>query len=427
MTPPQSTPLPATDLYRKNALQQQAAVRAHNDGLVLVGPGARLAAYVSLAVSLVGLVFATLISVPITVEGRGILLEHAGVATVSADTDGRISRLLVREGSTVRKGDVVAEVAQADGDVQLLDARQALRSAQTELARMRETIERTRSATALRQAQRRASAERQLAIEAENLRRLTKRQAAQEKLAKDGFISPMSLIDGEQDIIASKRRIDELRQPLEDDAMEQSTRAAEDRQRLTEYELRAREAQQRLAEQESVLQRTTHVLARADGVVASLRVAEGDVVGRQSDILTLIPERDGRPERLVAHFFVPGETGTQVRTGMAANVVPTSLSPQEYGYMRGKVAHVSPLPVASDDLEELLRNRDLVQQIMQNGVPIQTEVELEPGDAGKGYRWTASQGPSADLGHGTQLNGRIEIRRERLIVVVLPFLKRFFP
>lgn len=417
----------SADLYRKNALQQQAAVRAHNDGLILVGPGARLAAYISVGVSIAGLVFATLISVPITVEGRGILLEHAGVATVMADTDGRITRLLVREGSNVRKGDVVAEVAQADGNSQLMDARQALHSAQVELSRAREAMEHTRAAASLRQAQRKAQATRELAIEAENLQRLTKRQAAQEKLAKEGFVSPMSLIDSEQDVIASKRRMDELRQPLEDDELERATRAADDRQRLSEYELRVREAQQRMAEQEAQLQRTTHVVARGEGVVASLRVGEGDVVARQSEILTLIPERGGRPDRLVAYFFVPGETGTQVREGMAANLVPTSISPQEYGYMRGRVKQVSPLPVASDDLEELLRNRELVQQIMQSGVPIQMEVELERREDGKHYRWTASDGPTADLGHGTQLNGRIEIRRERLIVVVLPFLKRFFP
>lgn len=415
-----------TPLYRERALQQQAKVRTHNEGLTLVRPSARLAAFVTLGISIAGLVFATLISVPITVEGRGILLEHAGVSAVEADTDGRIARLLVQVGSAVRKGDVVAEVAQADGEAQLMDARQALRSARVELSRARETVERTRAASNLRQAQRKTSAERQLAIETENLQRLTKRQAAQEKLAKEGFISPMSLIDGEQDIIASKRRIDDLRAPLEDDEMERSSRGAEDRERLTEYELRVREAEQRVAEQEAQLLRTSQVRARADGVVASLRVSEGDVVDRQSEILTLTPARNGRPDRLVAHFFVPGETGTQVNPGMPANLVPASVSPEEYGYMRGSVARVSPLPVSSDDLERLLRNRDLVQQIMQSGVPIEMEVDLERDAGGKRFHWTSSQGPTGEIGHGTQLNGRVEIRRERLIVVVLPFLKRFF-
>lgn len=280
-------------LYRQRALEQQARKADHGEALTLVGPGARLAAALSLGISVAGVVLACLISIPISVAGRGILLERGGLQGLFAGADGHVLNLRVAPGSVVRAGERIAQVV----------------------------------------------------------------------IAGSGGKPPVNV-----DIVAPR-----------------------------------------------------------DAIVAGLRVGEGDVVTAQSEIATLIPEHGGRTERLVAYLFVPGESGTLVRRGMAVQVVPASLSPEEYGYIRGSVAQVSQLPVDSDELEELLRNRDLVQQIMHEGVPIQLEVDLQSGPTVSGYRWTSSQGPSIALGHGTQLIGRVELRRERLIAVVLPFLKRFFP
>lgn len=216
----------AASLFRDNALRQQATATLSNEGLVLVSSSARVATATTLAICVAGLVASILVTVPITLDGNGVFLDSGGVSIVTADTAGRVFSLDVAEGATVNRGDVVAHIAQQELTTQTGDARAVLDAAVQERTRVLETMVRTRAALAAHDEVRLAASTRLIAIESENLERLKKRQAANEKLSREGFVSPMSLIDSEQEIIASKRR----------------TREAEDAQRRLDLDLRVEEA-----------------------------------------------------------------------------------------------------------------------------------------------------------------------------------------
>jgi HlyD family secretion protein len=72
-----------------------------------------------LAMAVIGLVWASLVDVPVKVPGRGILLPPGGVEDIVADTDGRLDRLLARPGEHVQEGRPVAVVDQSEVRLQL--------------------------------------------------------------------------------------------------------------------------------------------------------------------------------------------------------------------------------------------------------------------------------------------------------------------
>lgn len=417
-----------TSLFRDAALGTGSTGARPNQTLVLAGSGARLATATAVAVALAGIVAAVLIKVPITLDGRGLLLESGGVGAITADTVGRVLRLNVTEGDRVKTGDVIAEIAQQELASQTEDARAALTAAEQERVRGLQTMDSTRAALRAHDAVRRTAGMRLIAIEMENLARLQKRQAANEKLAREGFLSTSSVLDGEQEIIASKRRLDELRQPMETAEVERRTRAAEDAQRRLDLDLRVQDAQRKLADLEQTLKRAQQVLSPREGVIAGLRVAIGDVVERQTEIATVVrPDEDGRPRPLLAYSFIPAELGAQIRAGMPARVVPTTVKPEEYGYIVARVQAVSTLPVGMEEMMRLLRNRVLVETLVRQGATVQATLELERAPTASGYRWSSSQGPKMTFTHGTELQARVEVRHERLATIALPWLKQVLP
>jgi len=413
-------------VFREQALSRRSANERRDTGVVVVGAGARIAALTTVVVSLVAVAWSILATVPIQVDGAGVLLERSGVHAVVADTTGRIVRLHVAPGAHVTAGTLVAEVAQDDTSAELSEARLAREAAMIEFDRARAALDRTRAARLAHDAGRRAAADRLVAYEREHLARLDARYAVREKLAQEGFFSQMSLLEADQQRIDARRRIDELRAPIEHSVLEARTQEADDDRRLVDLELKSAQAARRVRTLEERLARTTHVRARATGYVAGMRVQAGDVVTRESELLTLAATRTDDPahDPLVAFVFVPVEQGSQVRPGMPARVVPTTVNKAEHGHIVGTVRTVSPLPVGVEEVGRLLGSRSLADAMLKSGPQYLLEVALERADTPTGFRWSSAGGPGIALGHGAALGARIEVRHERLAVVALPYLKQ---
>ena len=112
---------------------------------------------------------------------------------------------------------------------------------------------------------------------------------------------------------------------------------------------------------------------------------------------------------------------------MEALVVPSTVKPQEYGYMKAKVTYVSAFPVTQQGMMTSMKNNQLVQSLLQMGAPFEVYVEFEKNPkAYSGYAWTSAAGPEITINAGTSCSGKITVQQQPPIAMVIPAFKKFF-
>jgi HlyD family secretion protein len=155
------------------------------------------------------------------------------------------------------------------------------------------------------------------------------------------------------------------------------------------------------------------------GQVLELLVNPGQLVSVGSGILNL--EENANPLEIVVFF--PASVGKQIKTGMKAEVAPSSYSPQQYGYMLANVDYVAPFLSSPPGMMRLLQNQNLVQLFLSQagGSPIEVHLALIP-DSGtrSGYRWSSSRGPDAKVTAGTLASVSVAVSQQHPISLVLP-------
>ena len=69
----------------------------------------------------------------------------------------------------------------------------------------------------------------------------------------------------------------------------------------------------------------------------------------------------------------------------------------------------------------------MVQSLLTMGAPFEVYVDFEQDpDAFSGYKWTSAQGPELTINEGTTCSGKITVREEAPITLVVPAFKNFF-
>jgi multidrug efflux pump subunit AcrA (membrane-fusion protein) len=162
-----------------------------------------------------------------------------------------------------------------------------------------------------------------------------------------------------------------------------------------------------------------NVVSPYSGKVLELLANPGQLVSVGSGILNL--EESANPLEIVVFF--PASVGKQVRTGMKAEVAPSSYSPQQYGYMLASVDYVAPFLSSPPGMMRLLQNQNLVQLFLNQagGSPIEVHLALTPDSATpSGYRWSSSRGPDTTVTAGTLASVSVAVSQQHPISLVLP-------
>jgi HlyD family secretion protein len=162
-----------------------------------------------------------------------------------------------------------------------------------------------------------------------------------------------------------------------------------------------------------------NVVSPYSGKVLELLVNPGQLVSVGSGILNL--EESANPLEIVVFF--PASVGKQVKTGMQAEVAPSSYSPQQYGYMLASVDYVAPFLSSAPGMMRLLQNQNLVQLFLNQagGSPIEVHLALTPDPATpSGYHWSSSRGPDTTVTAGTLASVSVAVSQQHPISLVLP-------
>lgn len=158
---------------------------------------------------------------------------------------------------------------------------------------------------------------------------------------------------------------------------------------------------------------TVEVTSPADGRLIAVRSRVGDWVGSGEALITL--EGGGHePDALTAIAFVPLDQRQRLRVGMPVQVLPATVSQEEYGYIKGRVEAVASFAATREEIVFLLDDPDRATHLLATGPVFEVRVTLER-NADAQLVWSASNGPETGLINGSPCLLKIEIDRTRPI------------
>jgi HlyD family secretion protein len=167
----------------------------------------------------------------------------------------------------------------------------------------------------------------------------------------------------------------------------------------------------------------TAVLSPYEGRVVDVKTGVGSLVGPGTSLLT-VEKTSAGPGGLQAVVYVPAADGRKVQPKMTAQITPSTVKREEYGFMFADVAYVSDYPATAQSMMLLLQNDTLVRELMGNSPPTEIRAALRPADNFSGYRWTSPSGPPVAVKSGTLCSAEIVVDVQRPISLAIPALKK---
>ena len=422
-------------LFRSAALDRMASPDQLNMAASIVRPGAWLLLGV-IAIVIGSGVFASLvIHVPVKVDADGILLSPEGVHDVTAVTGGQVRSLAVKVGDTVKAGEVIAKLSQPDARQELEQAQADLRDAQDEFAKTQAFQVSTQAGQEVIRSDERKNLQDSIAFAQTRIGWLNDRIKGQQDLATQGYVSRQQVQASKVELGQALEEFGRNQNQLHQLDIDQGTQRTDRARETMNLQLKIAAAQRRVEMLGDRMTRTVDVTSPYDGVVAEMKINEGEVAERGTALMTLIPAdaatvdgagvRHGPPVPLVATLYVSPTDGKRVRPGMEVEILPATAKREEFGFIVGRVQTVSEVPATQEGMQRAIKNRQLVSSLSASGAPfeVQAQLVIDPATP-SGFKWSSSRGPNATLSGGSPCKAEIVTRSQTILELLLPPVRR---
>ena len=119
-----------------------------------------------------------------------------------------------------------------------------------------------------------------------------------------------------------------------------------------------------------------------------------DSLVTQGNTIIILEAREKNLDLDAIIYFSPF-TGKKVQKGMKAQILPTTVKVEEYGFIEGLVTEVDKYPSTVQSVLKTLQNQALVQVLAANAAPIRVKIQLiRDENTPSGYKWSSRQGPT---------------------------------
>jgi len=355
----------------------------------------------------------------------GVLL-GGEVYNVVSTTNGQLVQLSVDIGDSVRKGQVVAQVQQPELEQQIEEARAALTERKLELQQL---LAFGSQGSRLQQQfieQKQQSLQQQIKANEKSLGFQRQQLAIERELLAKGLITRSQFVNTQQQIEHIQSQIESLKAQLAQTASQKLNVDFDLKQKITLLKQRIAQEQRNLTQLQERYDLNTHIKSLYRGQVVEVLSKTGIIVSQGTPLFKL-KSNEVAGKRVRGVLYVSSRDGKKIKSGMQAFVVPATVQPQEYGYMKARVTYVSDFPVTQQGMMVSMNNDRIVQGLLSLGAPFEVHVEFEKDpQAYSGYRWTSARGPDISINAGTSCSGKITVREEAPISLVVPALKNLF-
>lgn len=409
------------NLFRKDAIDKLQSPDRLNEMVKIISPSNWIAV-LSICILLVFFVIWSIFGrLPINVNGNGILLKSGGVMEIPAIATGQVSRVYVKPGIRVRKGDILAKVAQPELKLKIDNLSQQLFHLKTKYS----TIEGfDKKDLELKRAiidQNVINKNKRIEKNKERIVFVESQIDAREELLEKGLITTESL--NESKIL--KFELEQQNLTLQNELEELQLKAFEMSKEI-EIELNNLDGQiialeGEVGELRAKYELNSEITSPYTGHIVELMVNAGSIVSPGTYILSM--ERDDALELLEAIVYVSPSEGKKIKEGMEVKLSPSTVEVEKFGYIKGSVLQVSEYPATFEGMLNTLQNRELVQSFFTGMPPIAVRIGLNLNEENlSGYEWTSGDGPEVEIKSGTLCDSKIIIKNKRPISLILPIV-----
>jgi HlyD family secretion protein len=423
-------------LFRAAALQKLESPERLDLAVIVVRPVAWMLLLVAGLLVSAAIAGSVLVRIPVKVTVDGMLLSAEGVREVSASSAGQIKDLLVRLGDTVKEGQVIAHVEQADLREELVQAAAQLRDDREELEKTSIFQASVRGAQQVSRAEQRRNFDTSSGLAEQRLSWTRERLRDLNELARLGLAPKPTVLQTRADLIAATEELAKTRNSrLTLDTEEASARVEQEKESMR-LRLKVASSERHITQLQEKLARNGTVTSPYGGVVVELKVNPGELIERGAPLLALLPDAEGVPNAaggravlpLIATLYVPQADGKRIHPGMEVQIVPATVKREEFGFIVGRVTSVAAMPATQEGMQRALKNHQVVTSLSSGGAPFEIRAELIPSPTTPtGYQWSSSRGPESALTGGSPCKAEVVIRSEMLLQLAIPALRRLFP
>ncbi len=410
------------NLFRKKALDRASSPEQLDQVIQLVRPQHWLPLAVFGSLLAAGITWSIVGRIPVTVAGQGVLIYPSTVVNIQSLGAGQLSRVNVRVGDFVKKGTVLATLAQPEREGQLRLQQMKLIELETQNYTAR-SLKTSRSGIVGEVvAQRRRSLQHQVQLVQQMLPKLRSRVAQRQWLENQGATSSDDLLKVEQEYLQAAEKATDITSQLRELDTKQPEQIEKDYVSSTSRQNQIQEVKRAIAQLKTQLKLNGQIIALRSGQILELTVTPGQIITTGARVATL-EARESTSKLVGLSFFANGE-GKQIQPGMKVEMTPASVHRERFGGIVGTVATTSPQPVTAEGVAKLTGNPTLVQNLMGQDSKIQVSANLRTDPASKsGFHWSSSKGPQFKISAGSTTTVRVTIEERAPITFVLPFLK----
>ena len=361
--------------------------------------------------------------VPTYVTGQGVLMVKEGsIYTASApEGSGRVVKIMVMPGDQVKKGQIVAQLEQADlhKEVSVSEAYiDQMRKEREQLSTLSEKMLEQRKKLILEQNE---ILKKTIAFETENLANLRELIEIKEKAFEKGIEIKEKVISSLTDLHNSKVAIEQYRDRMTQNNINEADYVDHWQQRIMDLDLKIDDAVFQLKTLQEKLNLSNVVHSPVEGVVIGLQTSIGSVVKGGNPVVSIASLGTG----MDVIVFIPVQDGKRIKPGMNALISPSTFKQEEFGSIKGQVKTVSQFPTTKKAMMAILQNEQLVEFLLKQGPPITVKIRLmDDPDTYSRLAWSSSKGPQQRVTPGSLASVRITVREQRPISLILPAFRK---
>ena len=407
-------------LFRKDAMDKLQSPDSLNEMVRIISPNNWIAALSIVVLFIFIIIWSVFGKLPINIQGEGILQISGGVMEVPAIANGQVSEIVMKPGMIVKKGEVLAKVAQPELQLKIHHMEQQLFHLKNKYKTIQGFDE--KDCELKKQLLRKNSENKRNRI-AKNIERISFVETqikSREELLETGLITTETLNDAkimkfelEQQNLVLKNELEELQLSIFEMSKEMEIE-------LNNLDGQIIALEGELGEFKARYELNSEIKSPYSGKIVELMVNAGSIVSPGTFLVSI--ERSDLNEEIEAILYVNSREGKKVKVGMEVQISPSTVEVEKFGYIKGSVIHVSDYPTTFEGMLNTLQNKRLVESFFTGLPPIAVRVSLKVSEGVSGFEWTSGDGPEVEVKSGTLCNAKIIIENKRPISLVIPLV-----
>jgi len=416
----------SVSFFRKSALEKLSTPEKLDQLIKVTGPKAWIALLTVFIALGTGICWAVAGTVKTKLNAIGVVL-GGELHEVVATSQGQLVSLHVSIGDHVKKGDVIATIQQPELYQQIEDAKAVLSERKFEMGKLMAYGNQGSHLEGQLISQNRVSIQGEIEAEKKKLVFLYNQLESENNLLTKGLIIKSQVAGTKQEIDASKNTIERLKAQMAETSNQKHNLGFDLQQKITLQNQRIAEAERNLQFLSERYETQNRIKSPYGGEVVEVLTDAGGVVAAGTPLFKLKNNGGSSLAVLKGVLYIPSQDGKKIRKGMEAFVVPSTVQPQEFGFMEAKVTYVSDFPITERGMMTSVKNDQLAKGLLASGPLFEVHVEFTKDPASfSGYKWTSAKGPNVYIREGTSCNGKITIDQEPPATIVVPAFKKFF-